>query len=100
MSLDGLSEQSLNDSDSISLDRSTSPNSKKPSTPVSRQWINGSFVDESLHDEDAWMPILAVANAEVKFFELKNKKKEKTFVLQLDVLNRLENEQNRLKTAV
>ncbi len=22
-------------------------------------------IDESLHDEDAWMPILAVANAEV-----------------------------------
>lgn len=60
LSSDALEEHGLDESDSISLDRSNSGNPKKPSTPVSRQ-----FVDESLHDEDAWMPILAVANAEV-----------------------------------
>ncbi|CAF4813591.1 unnamed protein product, partial [Rotaria magnacalcarata] len=39
-------------------------------------------IDESLHDEDAWMSILDVVNAEI------------------DLLNRLENEQNQIKTRV
>ncbi len=63
MHIDGLEEDTLDEWDNISLDRSNSPNSKKPSTPNSRQFI--SSIDESLHDEDAWMSILAVANAEV-----------------------------------
>jgi hypothetical protein len=33
----------------------------KPNTPIT----NMSSIDESLHDEDAWMSILAVVNAEV-----------------------------------
>lgn len=78
----GLEESVFDNSDDISLDPSNSSSPKKPSTPVSRQLTNQSFVDESLHDEDAWMPILAVVNAE------------------LDVLNRLENEQNRLRTLM
>ncbi|CAF3296327.1 unnamed protein product [Rotaria socialis] len=39
-------------------------------------------IDGSLHDEDAWMSILDVVNAE------------------MDLLNRLENEQNQIKTRV
>jgi len=62
---DGLKEDTLSDSDIISLDRSNSISPIKPSTPVSR--INISSVDESLDDEDAWMSILDVANAEVKY---------------------------------
>lgn len=64
-SIDGLAEDTLDESDSISLDRSNSTTPKKPSTPLSRQFFNMSSVDESLHDDDAWMSILAVANAEV-----------------------------------
>lgn len=64
-SLDGLAEDTLDESDSISLDRSNSTTPKKPSTPQSRQFLNMSSLDESLHDDDAWMSILAVANAEV-----------------------------------
>ncbi|CAF1015735.1 unnamed protein product [Rotaria sp. Silwood1] len=62
---DGLQEDKLNDSDNISLSQSFSSSPKKPSTPVSRQTENVSIVDESLHDEDAWMPILAVVKAEI-----------------------------------
>lgn len=65
---DGLEENVLDKSDNISLDPSNSTSPKKPSTPVSRQSANQSFVDESLHDEDAWMSILAVVNAEVRWF--------------------------------
>ena len=65
-SIDGLEEHRLDEVDSISLDRSSTPNQKKTSRPVSRQTINGSFIDESLRDEDAWMPILAVANEQVR----------------------------------
>jgi hypothetical protein len=64
--IDQLDEKTIDESDSISLDRSNSTTPKKPSTPVSRQFANTSFVDESLRDEDAWMSILAVADAEVK----------------------------------
>jgi len=64
-----LEEDTLDDSDIISLDRSNSTSPKKPSTPLSR--ANISSFDESLHDEDAWMSILAVANAEVKIFKSK-----------------------------
>jgi len=53
------------------LDRSYSTNSKKPSTPISRQFATISSVDESLQDEDAWMSILAVANAEVSIAKKK-----------------------------
>jgi hypothetical protein len=64
-----LEEDTLDDSDIISLDRSNLTSPKKPSTPVSR--ANISSFDESLHDEDAWMSILAVANAEVKILKSK-----------------------------
>lgn len=71
MLTDGLQEDTLDESDIISLDQSNSTPPKKPSTPVSRQFANVSPIDESLQDEDAWMSILAVANDEVN----KNKKK-------------------------
>ncbi|UJR16300.1 hypothetical protein I4U23_003206 [Adineta vaga] len=46
------------------------------------QYINRSYTDDNLCDEDAWMSILAVANAE------------------LDLLNQLENEQNGMITTL
>ncbi len=61
---DGLQDK-LNESDNISIDQSNSSSPNKPSTPISRQFENLSFVDENLNDEDAWMSILDVANIEV-----------------------------------
>ena len=60
-----LVEDKLGENDKISLNESNSSNPRKPSTPVSVQFTSPSSVDESLHDEDAWVPILAVADAEV-----------------------------------
>ncbi|CAF3465801.1 unnamed protein product [Rotaria sp. Silwood1] len=77
-----IEDDKLDPSDNISLHQSNSNNPKKLSTSISEQFGNVLSLDESLHDEDAWMSILDVANAE------------------LDVLNRLENEQNRIKTIV
>ncbi|CAF2449998.1 unnamed protein product [Rotaria sp. Silwood2] len=77
-----LEEDKLDPSDSISLRQLNSINAKRLSTSMSGQYANTLSLDESLHDEDAWMSILDVANAE------------------LDILNRLENEQNRIKTIV
>ncbi|CAF4586257.1 unnamed protein product [Rotaria sp. Silwood1] len=77
-----IEDDKLDPSDNISLHQSNSNNPKKLSTSISEQFGNALSLDESLHDEDAWMSILDVANAE------------------LDVLNRLENEQNRIKTIV
>ncbi|CAF0868563.1 unnamed protein product [Rotaria sordida] len=62
---DELQEDKLNESDNISLNQSYSSSPKKPSTPVSRHIGNISIFDESLHDEDAWMSILDVVNAEL-----------------------------------
>lgn len=48
-----------------SIKRSISASPKKPSTPLFTQFSNFSFIDENLTDEDAWMSILDVVNAEV-----------------------------------
>ncbi|CAF0983007.1 unnamed protein product [Rotaria sordida] len=80
--VDQLEEDKLDPSDSISFHQSNKTNPKKLSISISGQLANTLSLDESLHDEDAWMSILDVANAE------------------LDVLDRLENEQDRIKTIV
>ncbi len=72
-SKDGLEEHTFDASDDIILDRTNTTNPKKANTSEPKQTGNKSFADESLHDEDAWMSILAVANAEVK--NKKNKSK-------------------------
>ncbi len=56
ISKDELQEDKLNESDN-------SP--KNLSTPTSKRFKNLIFVDENLTDEDAWMCILEVVNAEV-----------------------------------
>ncbi|CAF0749890.1 unnamed protein product [Adineta steineri] len=71
-----LNEHIFDKTDRITLDQSNSMNQKELNESEMTQYINMSFTDEILQDEDAWMSILAVANAE------------------LDLLNRLENEQN------
>jgi len=55
----------LNESDNISINQSISNSPKNSSTPTSRQVTIISFADENLTDEDAWMSILEVVNAEV-----------------------------------
>ncbi|CAF4573450.1 unnamed protein product [Rotaria socialis] len=71
---DVLQEDKLNDSDNISLNQFWSDNQKKPSTPVSGKSGNVSTADESLHDEDAWMSILDVVNAELAMLDEQDRK--------------------------
>ncbi len=59
---DGLEENRFNEYDNISFDQSILNNSR---TPLTREVTNLSFMDENLSDEDAWMCILDVVNAEV-----------------------------------
>ena len=47
------------------INQSISNSQQKSDTLKSRQFTNLSFIDENLTDEDAWMPILDIVNAEV-----------------------------------
>jgi hypothetical protein len=62
---DGLQEDTLNESDNISLPQSIPNSPKIPSTPALKHFANLAFIDENLTDEDAWMCILEVVNSEV-----------------------------------
>jgi hypothetical protein len=67
---EGLEEDKLNEFDNIAYDQSNLSSPQKTHTSVSRQFVRASSVDESLHDEDAWMSILDVVNAEVNISHL------------------------------
>ena len=60
--IDGLPEDKLDESDTFSFDQSVLNDSR---TPLTEQLTNLSCADENLNDEDAWMSILDVVNAEV-----------------------------------
>ena len=67
--IDELQETQLNDSDDISLNQSISSSPTKCHRSSSRLFNTVPSIDESLHDEDAWMSILDVVHAEVFIYQ-------------------------------